>query len=476
MSDATRELRAAVNRWSTYAEDLRAKLTEANTELITLRDRGAASAEKIREQERQIERLSADLEDATARCGTLEAVVEAQRIELERWRATGSGSVPAEPKPDPIPPTPQPGEPWTHAWFGKSAAEKKLARPPGWVDPPKPRASSGYFDVQGANDVRLANVHFDLPDYVQKAVSNDARAYEAGVECLLSGLWLEDPHAGLKWLARLYNLEHTTVEGCYGRGRMGANGRPTPIEHLVYGTVSGSTFARGNYAERIGGKLWYIAHRPKPDKGYPAQNLPYTSPPEHVAIGNVAIDCEMDASRGSYSFTWFDGGSHEHMGTIVMASNVCVSEWSVERSQGMNDFSAPTDDPWRVRSCGAFTTSNYQILGRPHSLRRFDLIDNLIHHTKARHPVGNVRDAKHVVIRGNCIETTDHANPRIEINTHDSAEKGMTPPESVVIENNVSNGVLVRVQDRHGRVVEQPLHSLGRRFVYTSATGEFREE
>jgi len=510
----TNDPTVAAQRWQAYAEKMEAELKAARLDIAatgvdllamtTARDGYAQTVQRqqdqvtalqlqVREYEARVDRLSAELEDTTARLGTLQAANAALQTEVDRWRAAAGGKVPVDPEPDPQPdpepdpdprPRPDPGgdEPWTFAWFGKSAAEKKNARPPGWVDQERPTQTSGYIAVPSGSDIDLRDIAFELPTYTQKAISNGAKANadHPNVKSYLENLWITEGHDGLKWLSRKYNLSESVIRNTVVIGRMTERGRVSPMEHDHYDCIHGSTLVEGKFASGLGGKGGcYFAYRPLPAKGYPAQNLEYTERPEHIARGNVVIDCEMDATRGSYSFSYFDSGSHEYPSTIYMDDNVIVSEWDVERPQGTNDYRDPGTYPaskGAVRTCGAFMASNFVVLGRDvHTLERFTMVDHLIHLTQGRHLIGGVRDAKHVEFRGSVVETTDHLNPNIDINGRDAYARGMTPPESVTITNCLSNGANLRVWEADGTPVVQPIHTPGKSYIYTRATRRFME-
>ncbi|MGB0973322.1 MAG: hypothetical protein ACPGVG_20575, partial [Mycobacterium sp.] len=277
-----------------------------------------------------VESLRANGKELQAKLASMRGKRDALKVENARWRAAyqklrdvigepDGPTVPAEPK-DPDPPTEPEGKygitdaqytAWAHSLAGYGADAFKEARPPGWKDTRElsQPTTDLWRNWRIGEDVFLSDMavrHFKD----QKVLSNDVDAHGARstAALVMRNVELREYQPGIKWLARLYHLASAEAVGCWVDGKLDHQGVPTYLEHApLYGNVHGNSLLLRNFSRRIGGKgIRYIAHRPNHWQDYPPNSSTYDAPPLHRAEGNVAIDCDMSAARGSYSDTVFD--------------------------------------------------------------------------------------------------------------------------------------------------------------------------
>lgn len=471
LDDLIQQLRAVTAQ--SHAKNAEARAARAAAEGRAKQARGAA----------------ADAQRADAHAKTIEEAARELDAERRRLLAAVEEASAADPPVDP----PAKAEPWTFEHAGKAVEQVKAVRPPGWrADPLQPRVEiTGYQDAKVGAPIEWRDVKLSLRDgHEAKSVLSNGTTAFGGVRAplTLQNVELGSSWHGLYWFGRLYHLGATSITDCKAIGTRTPQGRPRPKEHFVYGGFGASTTFAGNLVVGMGGKAWYMAHRPfahgelqedgRPQ--YTPDSAHYVAPPLHVMRGNVIVDCEQDASRGSYSLTLYDAGSYQQPGTVLIEGNVIAAQWDRERPQGSNEFAKPGTYPEgarAVRACGAIKAVSQAFYGRKGwPVSKVVLRDNLIHMGQANHPIAGLHNVREVVIEGNVVESTDHRQPVIEIGTSRFAP-GQRAPQTVIVRNNMdtTGKTIVRITRGDGKVVVIPLHSPGVEYRYDQATGVVTE-
>ena len=255
---------------------------------------------------------------------------------------------------------------------------------------------------------------------------------------------------GMKWGMRRHNLGDVTVTDC--------DFTAIPKEHGIYDALAGHALYRGNTFFNLGGQALQIAHRASPFQQYGADNMRFKGPPLIVVEDSHAVDCSQHASRAGFVWSFFDPGSIEQPGTVILRGCTVVTAWPFVRSSGGD--TVPADHPEALRTAGGLVVHNYaeRPEGTTGRATRAVVLDAcLFDLTMGRMAVAAIRGAETVLIKDSTFLAREHRYPYVDID-----DVPGNPSGKVVLQNCISpepHAVWLRV--RHKRIV--PVHCPGKR-------------
>ncbi|MEM6568826.1 MAG: hypothetical protein AAF957_10475 [Planctomycetota bacterium] len=255
----------------------------------------------------------------------------------------------------------------------------------------------------------------------------------------------------MKWGMRRYNLGDVTVVDC--------DFTDIPKEHGVYDNLAGHGLYQGNTFYKLGGQALQIAYRDKPYNQYPPDNMPFTGKPTIVVDDCHAVDCGLDPSRSAFTWTFFDPGTKQFPGTVILRNCTSVHAWPFIREG--NGQRVPANHPQAMRSPGGLVLTQYQHRSGNAKQPTTEtlVVDNcLFDHTLSGMPVAAVRGVGTILIEDSCFLARNHRNPHFDVDDEPGRPSG-----KVIVENCVSpEGRRVWLRIRKKRVM--PLHCPGKRF------------
>ena len=130
----------------------------------------------------------------------------------------------------------------------------------------------------------------------------------------------------LKWGTREYNAPFRSFIEC--------DFTRIPQEHGLYVSNYGDTTLEGCTFLKVGSQGAQWAHRSLPYQQYDADCLPYQEPPMHLVRDCHFVDCGYKGTRPSFNLTYFDPGTSEMPGTLVVEDSSFVSYWPEARKDG----------------------------------------------------------------------------------------------------------------------------------------------
>ncbi|MEO1698474.1 MAG: hypothetical protein AAFU73_14335 [Planctomycetota bacterium] len=257
----------------------------------------------------------------------------------------------------------------------------------------------------------------------------------------------------MKWGIRRYNLGDTTVVDCDFTG--------IPEEHGLYDALCGHALYLGNTFQGLGGQAIQIAHRDRPFQQYKADNLAWAAPPLIVVDDCHAVDCGRFAARSGFTWSFFDPGTLEHPGTVIVRGCTSVHEWDFARTTGGRRTAL--DAPDGVRSPGGLVVQHYRGLPKDAPVgaaTRAVVIDRcLFDHSKSAMPLVAIRGVGTVLIEDSCFIARDGKLPYVDIDDLPGQPSGR-----VILQNCVTTDegpVLLRI----GREVIRSVHCPDQRVV-----------
>jgi len=375
--------------------------------------------------------------------------------------------------------TPKKNTAWTHRFEyltleeAKNVARNRINIPPastrqdvlGWQP----------FNFPNGDPYReVAKSRGNASTYDQKLFSNLSHELDYPNNAAFYNVEMLAPtNTALKWYCRMGNLGTLKVHTAKVVGITGPHNyypnevRQYPIEHAFYcETVYGAEFTNSLF-EDLGGHGIYIAYRPNQFQQYPPSNKPFDRKPFYSVKGVSLIDTEQDASRGSHSITFFDPGSGEFPGTIIVEDTCIINGWDFERYQGTNERFDISNNPNRVRSCGPMVVTNYEEFpeeGWPTEL--LVLRSCVWWQVKAKHSMGDLRNIQEVLIEDCFFRAEDHMQPYINLGGKKDDPR-FKAPERVVIRNCKSDGVTLRIWRNENDFDLIDLNTVGTEFIWT---------
>lgn len=264
----------------------------------------------------------------------------------------------------------------------------------------------------------------------------------------------------LKWGTREYNCPDRVFRDC--------DFTRIPQEHGLYVSNYGDTTLEGCTFLKVGSQGAQWAHRSLPYQQYDADCLPYQEPPMHLVRDCHFVDCGYKGTRPSFNLTYFDPGTSEMPGTLVVEDSSFVSYWPEARKDGS-------------LSTGAIVLAH--MAGTPPldaevgpMMKSVTLRNVLIDFTHGDRPLVEVRSAGELVIEDCAFIARDHPQPFVMIDRGAAGDDlGGTKTERIVLRNNRSRNVTIRLvlsgADGGPAEVELPLACPGEERVYSGVTG-----
>jgi hypothetical protein len=287
----------------------------------------------------------------------------------------------------------------------------------------------------------------------------------------LSGPWDEES-TGAKWFVRMSNLPSARFSRMRVVGS-DLNGRNFPKEHGVYIDVSGSVRFINCLFEDLGGHGVYVNNRAYDFQQFGIITLPFAEQATWSCDNIVILNCEQDASRSAFNFTFNDAGSYDYPGTVLVQNCVSIQAWPFQRSQGTNDRYPIT--PYiqgYVRASGGMVVTNHDAAhmgGAGWPTESVTIEDSVFWTEQGRHSVLSLRGAESYLIKDSFIKASGPGhNSLIEIGSKDGIP-GIRGPRTVVFENVVADGVRARIWRDSNNFEIVDLHTLGVRQTWTPA-------
>lgn len=285
--------------------------------------------------------------------------------------------------------------------------------------------------------------------------------------CHAAGPW-DDQSSGSKWHVRMSNIPEATITRCVVIGET-LKGRQSPKEHGWYLDMSGDATFADCLFEDIGGHGVYLTNRPEPFQQYGRLSLYFKEAPTWLCDNVIQIHNEQDASRSSFDFTFYDPGSYEFPGEVIIKDCASITAWPFQRSQNNNE--RHRIEPYiegETRASGAMVVTNYVALGqRGWPTERIVLTRCVLWTVQARHDLALLRGAKDYLLKDSFFKTEGpNASPFIEIGAR-RGRTGFRGPHEVVIENCLAENVQARIWRDADNSDVIDLHTPGKRVTWT---------
>lgn len=262
-------------------------------------------------------------------------------------------------------------------------------------------------------------------------------------------------HTGMKWGMRRLDLGDTYVGDC--------DFFDIPQEHGIYDSLGAHGYYRGCTFKNIGSQAIQFAYRDAPYGQYSPDNDPFTKDPIIVVEDCHVVDSGQQGTRPSFAYTFFDPGTVEHPGTLILRDTTYVCDWDTPRSTYYGD----------LHSTGGLVVHQYQQLSEDSPATKLVVLTNTLWDaTKGDRPIVAIRGTEEIVLHDSCfIARGEHRYPFVDIDgDFDANSSG-----KVIIDNCVSPGptpVMLRVRRENICSMHQP----GRRVVVDVKSGEIVEE
>lgn len=380
-------------------------------------------------------------------------------------------SKPQPPDPEPLPPEPEP-EPEHRALdrVAYDANQNKAWRVPSIQASRASRVSVGTIgdvkrDDWNAGDGDLLKE--DLDSVVPKGYAQWSSNLHKKMEVRPgSYVWRNigvrpGPGASqLKWGTREYNAPTRKFLDC--------DFVDIPREHGLYVSNNGSTHVEGSTFLRCGSQGVQFAHRPLPYQQYDADNLPYASRPHHIVRDSHFVDCAYKGDRPSYNLTYFNPGTSEMPGTILVEDCSFVCDWPEPRYYGGQE----------LRSTGAMVVGNMQgnepLAGHP-MMEAVTIRNCLFDYTLPDRPILSLRSCRTIHIEDCAFILRDGTRPIVSIDKYIDDDEVKTG--RIIFRNcHVEGGhMVVRLTaDELGNQVAKyiDIHCPGEQITVSGRTGE----
>lgn len=264
----------------------------------------------------------------------------------------------------------------------------------------------------------------------------------------------------LKWGTRELNCPERLFRNC--------DFTRIPKEHGLYVSSYANTTLDGCTFLMTGSQGAQFAHRSVPYQQYDPDCLPYQSPPTHVVRNCHFVDCGFKGARPSFNLTYFDPGTSSMPGTLLVEDSSFVCRWPEVRKDGH-------------RSTGAIVVTNMRGAGPLDAnlgpmMKSVTLRNCLFDFASGDREIVDIRSSAEIVIEDCAFIARQHTRPHVLIDRDNSGnDLNGTKSERIVLRNNRSRGVTMRVQlrseDSDRSFVEIPLNGPGEERIYSAVTG-----
>jgi hypothetical protein len=265
----------------------------------------------------------------------------------------------------------------------------------------------------------------------------------------------------LKWGTREYNAPDRVFVDCDF----------TEIwqEHGLYVSNSGNTGLDRCTFVRCGSQGAQWAHRAEPYQQYDADNMPYRQDPMHQVRDSHFVDCAYQGTRPSFNLTYFQPGTSEHPGSLLIEDSSFVANWRIARNDG-------------CRSTGALVVTPGQgnaPLLRQNMMREVIVRNCLFDFTSGDRSLASIRSADYILFEDCAFIARDHKQPHITIDK-DYGNLGDTKTKLIEFRNCRSSSVVLNIllaSDASGqqRSRKHTIDCPGKTLRFDGETGELLE-
>ena len=264
----------------------------------------------------------------------------------------------------------------------------------------------------------------------------------------------------LKWGTREFNASMREFLQC--------DFTDIPREHGLYVSNYEGTKVEECTFLRCGSQGVQFAHRELPYQQYDADTLPYQSKPYHSLRNSHFVDNAYKGDRPSFNATYFDAGTSEFPGTLMIENCSFVADWPEARADGK-------------KSTGGLVVTHAQ--GNPDlkdqcMMELVHIKNCLFDFTKGDRALASLRSVDEIVIEDSCFIGRDHTMPFITIDK-DYGQMGNTKTKLIKIRNCITEGdVKLNVMTGHvddpggQQSVKRDIHCPGEEIVVDGVTGE----
>jgi hypothetical protein len=253
----------------------------------------------------------------------------------------------------------------------------------------------------------------------------------------------------LKWGTREFNVPFRRFLSC--------DFTEIPREHGFYVSNYEGSEVKDCTFLRCGSQGVQFAHRPLPYQQYDGDNLPYAEPPTHVVSNCHFVDNAFKGDRPSFNLTYFNPGTSENPGTILVENSTFVCDWPEPKFYGGKE----------LRSTGAMVVGNMQgnapLVGNP-MMDAITLRNNLYDFTKNDRAIIELRSVEELFIEDCCFISRDSGYPLVMMDKYidDEAIKS----KRITIRNtHAEGGTGLKIRKVDGTTATFDMHCPGEEIV-----------
>ena len=364
--------------------------------------------------------------------------------------------------------SPEPTDPTdfvAHDYIGNTAAENKLVRLPAVRDTRGARTQVERVGdvtrndwVMGDGDLLKENMESIVPQGYSQWSSNLHKKVEVRPGDYTWRNIGVRPGVGatqLKWGTREYNAPFRQFLEC--------DFTAIPREHGLYVSNYEGTEVRDCTFLRCGSQGVQFAHRELPYQQYDADNLPYAEPPVHIVANSHFVDNAYKGDRPSFNLTYFNPGTSENPGTIVVEDSTFVCNWDEPKFYGGKE----------LRSTGAMVVGNMQgnkpLTNHP-MMEAVTLRNSLFDYTRTDRSVLSLRSIETLLIEDCVFILRDCTQALLTVDKY--IESNEVKTQLIVIRNTHAEGGLAKIMLVGGGFKMHDIHCPGEQIVIDGITGE----
>lgn len=336
---------------------------------------------------------------------------------------------------------------------------RKSAVIPGFVTQEPDTIWNGYQWKQGDGDLVWENMKLDTDWlWMSNLYANGAYDWEKR-----PGKWVwrniyvepqQEPYNdGMLWALRAYNMPDCTFEDC--------DFFAIPKSHALYVSNYENTLVDRCTFVRVGSQGVQFAHREGPD----ANNRPYDSKPTHILRDSHFIDCGETGRANSFNATYFNPGSSQFPGTLLIENCSFVAQF--EQPQGY----------YNNRSTGALvvTPHAWNPVLTENFMEKVEIRNCLFDYTAGDRAMIHIRSTDEVIFEDCAFISRDHRFPTIDIDNVDQWS-GDTKTKRIILRNCAARNTSLRIFPRGFQnwtdAILHDLNTLGREVVIDGETGQ----
>lgn len=260
----------------------------------------------------------------------------------------------------------------------------------------------------------------------------------------------------LKWGAREFNVPFRRFLECDFTG--------IPREHGFYVSNYEGTEVRDCTFLRCGSQGVQFAHRPLPYQQYDGDNLPYAEPPTHVVDNCHFVDNAYKGDRPSFNLTYFNPGTSENPGTIVVENSTFVCYWPEPKFYNGRE----------LRSTGAMVVGSQQgnapLVGNP-MMDSVTLRNNLFDFTGNDRAIVELRSCEEILIEDCAFIARDSMYPLVMIDQYIDLNADVKTKVITVRNTHAEGGTGLKIAMLDGSTKTVDMHCPGEEIVIDALAG-----